>query len=154
MEITESSLTDATVTFLLVLLAVCILFLPIDAFGEEIANHRVEPGMRDNDSSANALVIYFFRTGNTEAIALEIANRYQADLKNIKADDYSDDFTGSIKANIDAFQKLVEEKGGNFLDHIYVRRGRVYDQIGGNELIRQFRKLLEDRESKWIEVLR
>jgi len=220
--ISESSLAEATVIILLVLLAICILFSPMDTFGEETASHRVEPGMRNNDSSANVLVIYFSRTGNTEAVAMEIANRYQADLTNIKADDYSDDFTGSIKANIDAwnkkrisvispeaidmarykviflgspiwwyrpavplwtfvernnfqgksvvlfntfnsrfkaeyieeFQKLVEEKGGDFLDHIYVRRGRVYDQIDRNELIEQFRKILEDRESKWIEVLR
>ena len=218
----ELSLADATVTLLLVLLAICILLAPIDTFGEQSISQRVEPGMRNSNSSANALVIYFSRTGNTQAMAMEIASRYQADLKNIKADDYSDDFTGSIKANIDAwnnerisvinpesidmaryhviflgspiwwyrpavplwtfvekndfqdksvvlfntfnsqfkaeyieeFQKLVEEKGGDFLDHIYVRRGRIYDQIDRNELIMQVRKLLNDRESKWIEVLR
>jgi len=64
-------------------------------------------------------------------------------------------FNSRFKAEyIDEFQKLVEDKGGNYLDHIYVRRGRIYDQIDRNELIKQFRELLKNRESKWIEVLR
>ncbi len=216
------SLENTIVTFLLVLVSICVLSSPTATFGEEITNHKVEPGARNNNSSANALVIYFSRTGNTEAVAIEIATRYQADLVNLKADDYDDDLSGSIKANIDAwknerisvinpevldmapyniiflgspiwwyrpavplwtfveknnfqgksivlfntfnsrfkaayieeFQKLVEKKGGRFLDHIYVRRGRIYDQIDRNELIKQFRILLKNRESKWIEVLR
>lgn len=220
--ISESSLSNATVTFLLVFLTICILFAPIDTFGVQPISQRVEPGMHNSNSSAKALVLYFSRTGNTEAMAMEIAGRYQADLKNIRADDYNNDIAGSIKANIDAwnnerisvinpetidmaryqviflgspiwwyrpavplwtfleknnfqgksvvlfntfnsrfkaenieeFQKLVEEKGGEFLDHIYVRRGRVFDQIDRNELIMQVQKLLSDRESKWIEVLR
>jgi flavodoxin len=216
------SLADTTVTFLLVIFSICFLLLPIDVFGEDTVSHRIEPGMPNSIGSKNALVIYFSRTGNTEAVAMEIANRYQADLKNIKADDYSDDFTGAIRANVDAwnkerisvispvtidmtrykviflgspiwwyrpavplwtfveknnfqgksvvlfntfnsrfkaeyieeFQALVEEKGGDFIDHIYVRRGRIVSQIDRNELIKQFRKLLKNRESKWIEVIR
>ncbi len=50
---------------------------------------------------------------------------------------------------IDEFKKLVEEKGGNFIDHIYVRRGRWYSQLDREELLLEFRKLLDARTEKW-----
>ncbi len=194
--------------FLWAVFAVCILLGSITTYGGE--NNR-------SSSIEGALVIYFSRTGNTEAMAREIAAKYDADIKTFRADEYSEDFSGSIKANIDAwneqrlsiiepetidlspyeliflgspiwwyrpavplwtfvekndfqgkrivlfntfnsqfkadniveFQKLVEQKGGAFLDHIYVRRGRVYNQIDREELLTQVRDLLRKSESKW-----
>ncbi|MCP4010400.1 MAG: flavodoxin/nitric oxide synthase [Proteobacteria bacterium] len=207
----DLSLAHVNGLFLRVLVTVCVLLGPINTIGAE-----------NSSGMDKALVIYFSRTGNTEAMAREIASRYQADIKNFRADEYSEDFSGSIKANMDAwnekrvsvidpetidlrpykliflgspiwwyrpavplwsfvekndfqgknvvlfntfnsqfkaeniakFQALVEQKGGVFLDHIYVRRGRVYNQIDREELLAQVRGLLASRESKWIEVIR
>lgn len=218
--ITQSASTWVTATglYLLMLITVGILFVPKDAY----ADQSTEAAEIDKNKLPKSLVIYFSRSGNTEAMAMQIASRYQADIKNIRADDYSDDFSGSIKANIDAwtnerisvinpetvdmtdyrmiflgspiwwfrpavplwtfvgknnfkgkkvvlfntfnsrfkaeniekFKKLLEQKGGDFLDHIYIRRGRVYDQIDSIEQIAQVRKLLISRERQWIEVLK
>ena len=195
-------------------------------FLEKMLNFRANPALNIGHLPGGlfqkALVIYFSHTGNTEAMAREIAARYQADIKNFRADEYSEDFSGSVKANRDAwnekrfsvidpetidlspniliflgspigwyrpavllwgfveknnfqgknvilfntfnsqfkaeniaeFQMLLGQKGGVFLDHICVRRGRVYNQIDREELLTQIRELLANRESKWIEVLR
>ena len=50
-------------------------------------------------------------------------------------------------------QRDSYQQGGKFLDHIYVRRGRIYNQISGSELIEKVREVLEDRESKWREFV-
>ena len=64
-------------------------------------------------------------------------------------------FNSQFKAeNIAEFQKLVEQKGGVFLDHIYIRRGRVCNQIDREELLKQVRELLAIRERNWVEGLR
>jgi hypothetical protein len=61
--------------------SLCSLLLPVDL-----------PAQGLEEGSASTLVIYFSRTGNTEIMAEEIASRYQADLKNITADEYSSTF--------------------------------------------------------------
>ncbi len=51
-----------------------------------------------------------------------------------------------------AFRKLVEKKGGRLIDHIYIRRGRIFNQISGGELVTQVGKLLDTRAEKWKRV--
>lgn len=51
--------------------------------------------------------------------------------------------------HIEEFKQLVTQKGGEFVDHISVRRGRVYNQIDSDELIRQIQQLLIEREKTW-----
>jgi flavodoxin len=170
---------------------------------------------------AKALVVYFSRTANTEAMAKEIAKRFQADLVPIKAEAYGKDFMGQLRAGFDAwnedrmadiqpettemsqynliflgapiwwyrpavplwtfveknnfygkpvvlfstfnskfkqkyieeFKGLVEHKNGRFLDHVYVRRGRIYDQINRDELLKQVNELLEAKKKKWNSII-
>jgi flavodoxin len=188
------------------LVSLCILLVPAHLSAQEMAT-----------GSARVLVVYFSRTGNTEIMAREIADRYQADMLNIKANKYSDCFLGLIEANRDAwteqrlgvidpeiidmkeyrliflgspiwwyrpvvplwtfvekndfegkrvvlfnsfnsqfkdeyiteFKQLVTQKGGVFIDHISVRRGRIYNQIDKTELINQLQQLLVAREKSW-----
>ena len=51
--------------------------------------------------------------------------------------------------HIDEFKQLVTQKGGEFIDHISVRRGRVVNQIDSDELIGQIQQLLIEREKSW-----
>ncbi len=163
------------------------------------------------------LVLYYSMGGNTEIMAKKIASRYQADLVEIMADDYSNDLAGSTRAvrdawveenectiapemfdmsryryiflgspiwwyrpavplwtftgknrfqsqnvilfntfnsrfkdnYIDEFSNLIKTNGGKLVDHVYVRRGRWYNQLDQNELIEQIEKRLEINETKW-----
>ncbi len=56
--------------------------------------------------------------------------------------------------NISEFKTLIEDNGGKFTDHIYVRRGRVYDQISREELISEIEKVLTGHESRWLDELK
>lgn len=40
-------------------------------------------------------------------------------------------------------------KGGNLDDHIYIRRGRCYNQLDQNELVEQIQILIESQETRW-----
>ena len=163
------------------------------------------------------LVLYYSLTDNTEIMAKAIASRYQADLIEIEAEEYSDDIIGMTRASIDAwteernstidpgiidlsryrsiflgspiwwyrpavplwtfvvknsfqsqniilfntfnsrfkdkhmdeFSDLVKSKGGNLGDHIFIRRGRWYDQLDQNELVEQIQTLIKSKESQW-----
>ncbi len=179
-----------------------------------------KPYKRKEASPADVLVLYYSRSGNTEAMAREIARKFQADIIKLTAESYTLDFKGWINANIDAwnqnptviepetidisnynliilgspiwyfrpapplwtfveknnfqgkavvlfntfnsrfkseeihkFQKLIDNKGGRFLDHVYVRRGRVYNQISGNELIKKVQELLNTKDSNWRSIM-
>ena len=50
---------------------------------------------------------------------------------------------------IKEFQREVEEKGGRLIDHIFIRRGRVYYQMSGNELIQEAQNLLDKKVKEW-----
>jgi flavodoxin len=50
---------------------------------------------------------------------------------------------------IDAFINLVKKKGGHFLDHIYVRRGRWYSQLNRKELIQKFNNAINLKKEKY-----
>jgi flavodoxin len=163
------------------------------------------------------LVLYYSMSGNTEIMAKAIASRYQADLIEIKAEEYSNDFIGSTRASADAwteernstidpgtidlnryrfiflgspiwwyrpavplwtfvvkndfqnqktvlfntfnsrfkdkyideFSDLVKAKGGNLFDHIFIRRGRWYNQLDQNELVEQIQTLIKSKETQW-----
>ncbi len=171
---------------------------------------------RKADGRARVLVVYYSRSGNTEAMAREIARHYQADIARISAEAYSLDFTGWNAARrdaaaeteteiavpnldfaaydlvfigspiwlyrpapplwrfvrqsafrgrdlvlfntfnsrfkqpyIDEFAELIAVAGGRLVDHVYVRRGRIYAQMSGPELIAKVRQLITDRVARW-----
>ena len=165
----------------------------------------------------DVLVIYYSRSGNTEAMAREIARKFQADIVRIESEKYTLDYDGWRQAGKDADQKVVlteikpetvdmkkyrlvflgapiwwfrpapplwtfvgkndftdknvvlfntfnsrfkseeinefgqkiEEKGGRFIDHIYVRRGRVYHQMSGEHLIEESREIVDEKMREW-----
>ena len=167
--------------------------------------------------ASDVLVVYYSRSGNTEAMAREIARRLQADILRIETKPYGLDFKGWLQANSDAasekkqvditpevvnfhpyrliflgspiwwyrpapplwtfiekndfsgkdvvlfntfnsefkaepikeFQREVEKKGGRLIDHIFIRRGRVYHQMNGMELIQQSQDLLDKKVKEW-----
>jgi len=150
-------------------------------------------------------------------MAKAIASRYQADLIEIEAEEYSNDITGRTRAAMDAwteeristinpgiidlsryrfiflgspiwwyrpavplwtfvlknnfqnqniilfntfnsrfkdkhiyeFSDLVKSKGGNLGDHIYIRRGRWYNQLNQNELVKEIQILMKSKENQW-----
>ena len=166
---------------------------------------------------SDILVLYYSLSGKTEIMAEAIATRYRADLIQIGAQEYSNDFIGSIRAGIDAwteeshttidpaiinlsryqfiflgspiwwyrpavplwaftaknnfqsqniilfntfnsrfkdkyiheFSDLIKSKGGNLDDHIFIRRGRWYNQLNQNELIDEIQTLIKSKESRW-----
>ena len=55
---------------------------------------------------------------------------------------------------IQEFQQLLESRGGILADHIYVRRGRVINQLSETELIQEINLLLEDRKEKFDRLAR
>ncbi len=170
------------------------------------------------DKESAALVVYYSRSGNTEAMAREVARKFNADIVKIEALKYSLDFQGWRNAGsdaddkvttvqitpetidmakyrlvfmgspiwwyrpapplwtfvakndfkekkvvlfntfnskfkseeIDLFRKEIEKKGGRLIDHIFVRRGRVYYQKSGEELIEESREIAEAKMKEWI----
>ncbi len=163
------------------------------------------------------LVLYYSLSKNTEIMAKAIASRYQANLIEIEAEEYSNNIIGSTRASIDAwteerkstidpgiidlsryrfiflgspiwwyrpavplwtfvvknnfqnqkiilfntfnsrfkdkhideFSDLVKSKGGNLGDHIFIRRGRWYNQLDRNELVEQIQTLIKSKETQW-----
>ncbi len=63
-------------------------------------------------------------------------------------------FSSKFKSKyIDEFIELVETRGGQFLDHIYVRRGRWYAQLNREELLEQFNEILDVKEAEYKGVI-
>ena len=177
------------------------------------------PYTEKNSGSTDVLVVYYSRSGNTEAMAREIARKFQADIVRIESDKYTLDYNGWRQANRDAdekvpaeikpetvdmekyrlvflgapiwwfrpapplltfvsksdfsgknivlfntfnsrfksqeiaeFEQKIEEKGGRFIDHIYIRRGRVYHQMSGEKLIEESREIVDKKMQEWIEL--
>ncbi|MDH5511239.1 MAG: flavodoxin/nitric oxide synthase [Nitrospinota bacterium] len=52
---------------------------------------------------------------------------------------------------IDRFGKLVEQRGGRLIDHIWVRRGRIYWQKSEKELIEESNRILSEKAADWLE---
>ena len=180
---------------------------------------QIAPGSKQFIQKAgnDILVLYYSLTNNTEIMARAIASRYQADLIEIAAQEYSNDFAGRTLASVDAwtekrdstidpgiidlshyrfvflgspiwwyrpavplwtfvgkndfqsqdiilfntfnsrfkdkhideFSDLVKSKGGNLGDHIFIRRGRWYNQLDQNELAEQIQTLIKSKETRW-----
>ena len=174
------------------------------------------PYTQKENGSTKTLVVYYSRSGNTEALAREIARGVGADIVQIRADKYGLDFKGWRAANkdandkfypdiepevmaldqyslvflgspiwwfspapplwsfvekndltnknivlfntfnsrfkkeeIQAFQEKVRMKGGHLLDHVFIRRGRVYNQKNGQELLEVARTLVDEKVKEW-----
>ena len=50
---------------------------------------------------------------------------------------------------IHEFSYLIKSKGGNLDDHIFIRRGRWYNQLNQNEMIEQIQALIKSKETQW-----
>ena len=174
------------------------------------------PYTPDPKKQTGILVVYYSRSGNTEALAREIARKLAADIIRIESAAYSLDYKGWRRASKDAdsevlaqiepevvdmrqyrlvflgspiwwfrpapplwtfvekndfsgkpvilfntfnsrfkpekiqeFRRKIEEKGGKLVDHIYIRRGRVYYQKSGQELIQEAQTILDEKLSSW-----
>ena len=174
------------------------------------------PYSRDPQKQTGVLVVYYSRSGNTEALAREIARKLEADIIRIESAAYTLDYKGWRRASKDAsseipaeiepevvdmsqyrlvflgspiwwfrpapplwtfvekndfsgqniilfntfnsrfkpekiqeFRLKLENKGGKLVDHIYIRRGRVYYQKSGQELIQEAQTLLDEKLSAW-----
>ena len=42
------------------------------------------------------------------------------------------------------------QKGGRLIDHIFIRRGRVYYQKSGEQLIGESKEIVEEKMKEWI----
>ncbi len=190
-----------------------------DLYADQIryVKNRADNNQIIKQEGNDILVLVYSLTGNTQIMANMIATHYQADLIEIVAEEYSDDFSGRNRASSDAwnegkdstisplnldlsryrliflgspiwwyrpavplwtfteknlfqgqriilfntfnsrfkdkyineFSNLVKTNGGRFNDHIYIRRGRWYNQLDQTELIEQIRTLLKSRETDW-----
>ena len=167
----------------------------------------------------SVLLVYYSRSGNTEALAREIARKLAADIIRIESAAYSLDYRGWRRASRDAdsevlaqiepevvdlspyrlvflgspiwwyrpapplwtfvekndfsgkpiilfntfnsrfkpekiqeFRRKIEEKGGKLVDHIYIRRGRVYYQKSGQELIQEAQTILDEKFGAWTKL--
>ncbi len=165
----------------------------------------------------DTVVVYYSRTGHTEALARGIARSLGSDVTKIESDVYSRDFSGWRNAANDArndvvttpirpgtfdlspyevvflgspvwlfrpapplwsfveqndftgkrvvlfntfnsrfkeeefakFRELVEKRGGEVIDHVYIKRGRVIWQMSDEELVERSREIGEDRARRW-----
>ncbi len=60
------------------------------------------PYTSEQDKATDVLVVYYSRSGNTEAMAREIARRLHADILRIETKSYGLDFKGWLQANGDS----------------------------------------------------
>jgi len=170
------------------------------------------------DKDSTVLVVYYSRSGNTEAMAREVARKFNADIVKIKAERYPLDYQGWRNAANDAddkvtmvqispeivdmrkyrlvfigspiwwyrpapplwtfvekndfkeknvilfntfnsrfkseeikkFQGEIEKKGGRLIDHIFIKRGRVYYQKSGEQLIGESKEIIKEKMKEWI----
>jgi len=176
------------------------------------------PYTQKQDKDSDVLVIYYSRSGNTEAMAREVARKFNADIVKIEAERYPLDYQGWRNAANDADDKVtmvqiapeivdmrkyrlvfigspiwwyrpapplwtfvekndfkeknvilfntfnsrfkseeiekfrgeIEKKGGRLIDHIFIRRGRVYYQKSGEQLLEESREIVEEKMKEWI----
>ena len=171
---------------------------------------------KEGGEPTDTLIVYYSRSGNTEALAREIARGVGADIIQLRADKYGLDFKGWRAANKDAgdrfypdiepkeidldqyslvflgapiwwfspapplwsfvekndltdknivlfntfnsrfkneeilaFQAKIRVKGGHLIDHVFIRRGRVYNQMDGQELLEEARTLVDEKVKEW-----
>jgi flavodoxin len=51
---------------------------------------------------------------------------------------------------IETFQEAIEKNGGRLIDHIFIRRGRVYYQKSGEQLLEESQELIIEKMKEWI----
>jgi len=170
------------------------------------------------DRDSTVLVVYYSRSGNTEAMAREVARKFNAGIVKIEAERYPLDYQGWRNAANDAddkitmvqispeivdmrkyrlvfigspiwwyrpapplwtfvekndfkeknvilfntfnsrfkseeiekFQGEIEKKGGRLIDHIFIRRGRVYYQKSGEQLIGESQEIIKEKMKEGI----
>lgn len=51
---------------------------------------------------------------------------------------------------IDGFRQQVEGNGGRFIDHISMRRGRVYQQMSGEHLRERSWEIVDGKMLEWL----
>ena len=187
-------------------------------FYKDLSYHASDP-VEPPQQEAQVLVVYFSRSGHTEAASRQIARQLNADIVQLRAPAYAQTYSGFRRASkdakakvsapispqrldlskyrlvvlgspiwwyrpapplwafaeanefrgaavvlfntfnsrfkreeIDAFRALVERQGGRFLDHIYVRRGRIYWQLSGAEVLRQVEIQVAEKSPGWLSV--
>jgi flavodoxin len=202
----------------LIVSTLILIFLTITAWMiyRDWSYFETDPYIRESELPAKVAVIYYSRSGKTEAMARQIARRFDAELLQISDQSYYQGPLGMLRANRDAwfkkpipikppsidltnyrliflgspiwwyrpapplwsfvkhndfkkngvvlfntfnsrfkdnemseFKDLVEKQGGLFLDHVYVRRGRIYSQLSGKELMRKIEQILDAKEEEW-----
>jgi len=206
-----------------IILAVCILaiviiasFVLVQIKDRKYFHSPPYSPILDKDSSV--LVVYYSRSGNTEAMAREVARMFNADIVKIEAEKYSLDYQGWRNAGndaddkvtmvqispevvdmkkyrlvfigspiwwyrpapplwtfvekndfteknvilfntfnsrfkseeIDKFRGEIEKKGGRLIDHLFIRRGRVYYQKSGEQLIGESQEIIKGKMKEWI----
>jgi len=47
------------------------------------------------------------------------------------------------------FRTLVEQKNGKYIDKLFIRRGRIYWQKSPNQIYKEIRTALKDRQNLW-----
>ena len=212
----DKRMTIILVTSMIVaMLIVCFTFVLI----KDRTYFHSPPYTQKKTGTTDVLVVYYSRSGNTEAMAREIARKFEADIVRIKSEKYSLDYEGWRHANRDADEKVlakiepetvdmdkyrlvflgapiwwfrpapplwtfadksdfsgknvvlfntfnsrfkseeiddfgqkIKEKGGRFIDHIYIRRGRIYHQMSGEQLIEESREIVDEKLQEWIEI--
>jgi len=48
---------------------------------------------------------------------------------------------------------MIEKNGGELIDHIYVRRGRIIWQMDEEEMVGEFKKILDENEKKYNKLI-
>jgi len=54
---------------------------------------------------------------------------------------------------IDKFKNMIKKNGGELIDHIYVRRGRIIWQMDEEEMVGEFKKILDKKEDKYFKLI-
>ncbi len=217
MKITKGRIIKSTLLFVVVAVIAAFTFVQI----KDRTYFHSPPYTSKQDKASDVLVVYYSRSGNTEAMAREIARRLHADILKIETEVYGPDFKGWLQANSDSrsrkhvdispahvdlhryrliflgspiwwyrpspplwtfvkkndfsgkdvvlfntfnstfkaepikeFQREVEKKGGRLIDHIFIRRGRIYYQMSGKELIQEAQDLLDKKVKEWQTIQR
>ncbi len=171
-------------------------------------------------AKTDTLVVYYSRSGNTEAMAREIARHLKSQIRHLDSERYprnfkgwrnaandahkertsgisprtldlkpyrliflgapiwlyrpapplwafveNNDFTGKKVVLFNTFnsrfkeeeftklRRLIKARGGEVIDHIYVRRGRVLLQKSREELLKEVRGILKKQSPKWSSPL-
>jgi hypothetical protein len=88
-----------------------IIFLTISGFmtWKDWSYFKSQPYLRDSEIPSDMIVLYYSRSGKTEAMARQIAQRFNADIFKISDQSYYQGLLGILRANRDAwFQKSAQ----------------------------------------------